>query len=74
MSYRLLPLLIFLAFLLLLVFTTTDGKEPRRAVMTELLAKAPPAPRCAQRVVVLPQLDGSEWTFLIPNLDNCQET
>ena len=32
------------------------------------------APKCAKRAVVLPQLDGTEWTFLVPNLSNCQET
>ena len=73
---RTLPILIFLAFLLLLVFTTTDGKEPRRAVMTGLpqLDQSIIAPRCLRRALVLPQLDGTEWTFLIPNLNNCQET
>ena len=73
---RLLPLLIFLAFFLILVFTTTEGKEPRRAIMTGLpqLDQSIIAPHCSKRALVLPQLDGTEWTFLIPNLDNCQET
>ena len=73
---RLLPLLIFLAFLLILVFTTTDGKEPRRAVMSHVpyLDQSVIAPKCAKKAVVLPQLDGTEWTFLVPNPGNCQET
>jgi hypothetical protein len=73
---RLLPLLIFTAFLLLLVFTTTDGKEPRRAIMVSAprLDTSIIAPKCPVRAMVLPQLDGTEWTFLIPSPVNCRET
>ena len=76
MNDNLLPFLIILVFILVLVFTTAEGKEPRRAVMTGLpqLDQSIIAPRCPRRAVVLPQLDGTEWIFLVPNLSNCQET
>jgi hypothetical protein len=69
-------LIIFAAFLLMLVLTATEGKEPRRAVMTAVpyLDQSLIAPHCPIRAFVLPQLDGTEWTFLIPSPVNCQET
>jgi hypothetical protein len=73
---RPIPLIIFTAFLLILVLTTTDGKEPRRAVMTSVpyLDTSIISPKCPVREMVLPQLDGTEWTFLIPSPVNCRET
>jgi hypothetical protein len=75
---RTLPLLIFTAFLLILVFTTTDGKEPRRAVMDvnhETVQQVPSTLHCPLKGMVLKQLNGEEdWIFLIPSPVNCRET
>jgi hypothetical protein len=72
---RTLPLIIFALFLFILVMTVTEGKEQRRAVMAHVpyLDTSIINPTCPKREMFLPQLDGSEWTFLIPSPVNCRE-